>query len=474
MKKYIARLIGMIFAMAAFFAAAVIALNEIYYKDTFPMGVWINGIYCTGMTPGEVAGCLDSAAGENVFQSVNVRTLDGKVHALRPDEYGTTASYRTAVEAIYKENKGYSWLANFTGGKGYRVEPEYHYNLALMKSKLMELDWLNERLYNPQNSVSIVKSALAGYILVDETRDLLLRDDAVELICDGIVNQLTDIDLSSDENKIRCYQSIPYTDEMKDTLAKWQGIEAFQRFRMTYLFGDRQEVIDEKVVADWMALDENGQIVFDDNNRPVLDESLIEEYVAYLSATYDTVGIEREFQATSGKCVKISGGSYGNAIDTEKEFAFLLDAFLNGESGTRVPEYRLEAWEKGADDIGDTYVEVDMGEQHMYYYKDGALVIDTPVVTGNHSRGWDTPAKVCHVYFKQKNRVLRGRNYATPVKYWMAVDGNIGIHDATWRKEFGGDIYLTDGSHGCINTPLEIMSEMYDIVEKGTPVILFY
>ena len=60
------------------------------------------------------------------------------------------------------------------------------------------------------------------------------------------------------------------------------------------------------------------------------------------------------------------------------------------------------------------------------------------------------------------------------MKYWMAVDGNIGIHDATWRKEFGGDIYLTDGSHGCINTPLEIMSEMYEVVEKGTPVILFY
>lgn len=77
-------------------------------------------------------------------------------------------------------------------------------------------------------------------------------------------------------------------------------------------------------------------------------------------------------------------------------------------------------------------------------------------------------------YFKQKNRVLRGANYATPVKYWMAVDGRIGIHDASWRKEFGGDIYLTDGSHGCINTPLEKVQELYDMVEIGTPVIMFY
>lgn len=473
MKKFIIRFISTVFAVAVVLAAAVTALNEIYYKDVFPMGVWINGIYCTGMTPADVAARLDSADKE-AFRSVNVHTIDGEVHKLKLDTFGVSASYYPVVEELYGQNKGYSWLKNFAGSRVYQVAPKYSYDLAVMESKLGELEWLNERLYNPANSVSIVKSALAGYVLVDETKDLLLKDHAVELICEGIVNQLTDIDLSSDENKKQCYQSIPYTDDMKDTLAKWQGVQEFQDFRMTYLFGDRQEVIDENVVSDWMALDDNGRIVFDDNNKPILDESLIEEYVAYLSATYDTVGIEREFQATSGKNVKISGGSYGNAIDTEKEYAFLLNAFLNRESGTRVPEYRSEVWEKGADDIGNTYVEVDMGEQHMYYYKDGEIVIDTPVVTGNHSRGWDTPAKVCYVYYKQKNRVLRGRNYATPVKYWMAVDGNIGIHDATWRKEFGGDIYLTDGSHGCINTPLEIMSEMYEIVEKGTPVILFY
>ena len=75
--------------------------------------------------------------------------------------------------------------------------------------------------------------------------------------------------------------------------------------------------------------------------------------------------------------------------------------------------------------------------------------------------------------FKQKNRVLRGANYATPVKYWMAVNGHIGIHDATWREEFGGNIYETDGSHGCINTPLEAMAELYEMVDEGTPVIIY-
>ena len=282
------------------------------------------------------------------------------------------------------------------------------------------------------------------------------------------------IDLSTGKFKEICYQNIPYTNQMKDTLSKWEGVSEFQNFHMTYQFGDREEKIDANIVADWMALDENGNIVFDENNVPVLDETIIKEYVAYLSATYNTVGIEREFQATSGDIVKVPGGSYGNEIDEKAEYEFLLNAFLNKQSGTRVPEYTSEAWEKGSNDIGDTYIEVDMGDQHMYYYADGEIVIDTPVVTGNTSRRWDTPAKVCYVYFKQRNRVLRGANYATPVKYWMAVDGHIGIHDATWRSDFGGEIYKTNGSHGCINTPFEIMTELYDMVELGTPVIMFY
>lgn len=325
---------------------------------------------------------------------------------------------------------------------------------------------------------------MAGYILVDETKDLLSKEDAVRLICEKIVNHLTGmdensfqsilIDLSTGTNKEICYKNVPHTDEMKDTLAKWAGISDFQNFHMIYQFGDCEEVIDANVVADWMALDEEGNIVFDENNIPVLDETMIAEYVAYLSATYNTVGRERKFKATRGDVVTVSGGGYGNELDEKAEYEFLLKAFHDKECGIRIPQYTSEAWEKGSDDIGDTYIEVDMGNQHMYYYADGKLVIDTPIVTGNTSRRWGTPSKVCFVYFKQKDRVLRGANYATPVKYWMAVDGHIGIHDATWRKEFGGEIYKTNGSHGCINTPLEIMTELYDLVELGTPVIMFY
>ncbi len=129
---------------------------------------------------------------------------------------------------------------------------------------------------------------------------------------------------------------------------------------------------------------------------------------------------------------------------------------------------------KGKEDIGSTYIEVDMGEQKMYYYVNGVLKIDTPIVTGNTSRRMGTPSGVNFVYLKQKNRVLRGRDYASPVDFWMPVKGNIGIHDASWRSKFGGEIFKTNGSHGCINTPRDAMEQLYDMAEVGTPVVMFY
>ena len=115
-----------------------------------------------------------------------------------------------------------------------------------------------------------------------------------------------------------------------------------------------------------------------------------------------------------------------------------------------------------------------MSAQKLYYYVNGQLSMESDVVTGNLARGNGTPAKLCDVYFKQRNRTLRGPNYATFVNYWMAVSGHIGIHDATWRSKFGGEIYKTAGSHGCVNVPKSLAADLYEVVEVGTPCIMYY
>ena len=128
---------------------------------------------------------------------------------------------------------------------------------------------------------------------------------------------------------------------------------------------------------------------------------------------------------------------------------------------------------KGSGMIGDTYLEVSLDEQHLYYYENGALVLDSDVVTGNHAYGYDTPQGVYSVYFMQRNRTLVGETYRSFVNYWIAFYNHYGVHDASWRNEFGGDIYLHNGSHGCVNTPKENVSKLYDMIEVGTPVIVY-
>ena len=63
------------------------------------------------------------------------------------------------------------------------------------------------------------------------------------------------------------------------------------------------------------------------------------------------------------------------------------------------------------------------------------------------------------------------REYETPVKYWMPFNGGVGLHDASWRGSFGGNIYQNSGSHGCINLPPKTVKRLYDLVSVGTIVV---
>ncbi|MBQ3858807.1 MAG: L,D-transpeptidase [Prevotella sp.] len=48
-----------------------------------------------------------------------------------------------------------------------------------------------------------------------------------------------------------------------------------------------------------------------------------------------------------------------------------------------------------------------------------------------------------------------------------------GIHDSVWRSAYGGNIYKTNGSHGCVNTPLGAMRKIFKKAHVGTPVIVY-
>ena len=76
--------------------------------------------------------------------------------------------------------------------------------------------------------------------------------------------------------------------------------------------------------------------------------------------------------------------------------------------------------------------------QHLYLFWEGEIVLESDFVSGDMTKsGRMTPPGVFGLTYKTRNAVLRGEDYETPVNYWMPFNGNIGMHDATWRSSFG-------------------------------------
>ena len=169
----------------------------------------------------------------------------------------------------------------------------------------------------------------------------------------------------------------------------------------------------------------------------------------------------------------MSGGDYGWIVDKNAETEALMSDIENGQVTTKDLTYTQTATSHDANDIGNTYVEISLTTQHLWFYKNGSLVTQGDVVTGNVANNTATPTGVYYIKTKEKNATLKGEDYATPVNYWMPFNGGIGIHDALWRDKFGGTIYQTSGSHGCINSPMDLVTAIYNSIDAGTPVIVY-
>ena len=153
----------------------------------------------------------------------------------------------------------------------------------------------------------------------------------------------------------------------------------------------------------------------------------------------------------------------------------ILEDIKSGTNETREPMYSQTAKSRDVNDIGNSYVEIDLTKQHVWVYNDGVMVADSDCVSGNMSLNYGTPAGVYQITYKERNATLIGQGYNSQVSYWMPFNGNVGLHDAEWRYgQFGGNIYLTNGSHGCVNLPPENAAIIFEKVEKAMPVVCYY
>ena len=226
---------------------------------------------------------------------------------------------------------------------------------------------------------------------------------------------------------------------------------------------------------------------FDEGLTPSYDTSIVEDIVEELYTSLYTVGTERTFTGTAGDEVSVSGGTWGWEIDADALLEKMLAAIVEGDDDAIEIPTLSEAdvfTAVGEPDWG-AYIEVDIGEQHAWYYDaDGTLLWDAGVITGNPNKGNDTPTGVYYVNAMYRNITLRGGydadtdtyGWETPVSYWMAfVGSSVGFHDATWQATSyfsDSSAYLSHGSHGCVNLQLSAAEELYSLLEVGVCVIV--
>ena len=187
----------------------------------------------------------------------------------------------------------------------------------------------------------------------------------------------------------------------------------------------------------------------------------------------------RQFINCNGENITVpycSQTHFGWKVDTKELNKLLYDALKDIYDKIDVPfasEGNVFSETNGViNDIGDTYIEISINNQHLWYFKDGQCVFDCDVVTGKDKT--PTPKGVFNIRELKTNETMRGSYGTAFAQYWLRLtDSGIGIHAADWRGSFGGSIYRASGSHGCINVSVANSRWLYENIEKGIPVVIY-
>ncbi len=454
--------IGVVLLLLVLWIAAGYCGEE---KDVFASHTTINGVDCSGLTVEETV--------EALTQANNSKTLtvtEGDQVLAEITEVDITYDIQDQVEELLQKSHslgGYLWHG-LGGGRNKTISMVVASMTDEKQEELENLEFLQVP-YTTATTDAYLDMSNVDFLIVEEVQgDQVDPARFVEAVMDCYATDNMTLEFAVED-----YYKLPQvTSQDTELLERQTYCKTYLSHTITLTCWDGNVTLTPEEM-DALIVVENGQVS--------VDSEAVATFVAQLAKAHNTVGTARSFTTATGSVIRVSGGNYGYTINQSQEIAQLTEDLLAQKDVTRAPMYTTTAYggSTGVNgDIGNSYVEICISSQMLYLYKNGTCLLSTSVVTGNSSLGYDTPTGVFRVTYKTTDATLTGTDYdgseySSPVSYWMPFYGNYGMHDASWRSVFGGTIYQTNGSHGCVNMPLEAASVVYSNVSAGFPVIVY-
>ncbi|MBO4457019.1 MAG: L,D-transpeptidase [Butyrivibrio sp.] len=502
-----AKLIGRVAALNVVSLLAIYMLIGLayYFGDGFRCRTKINGVSCKGKSVEEVNSEL---CGKIEYKGIEIKDLNGSDLFVNAEDIGFKVDYTDAINEVVSKQNAFAWGKYAIKGMEVSIDPAISYDKDSLDQIIACWD-----IFAPDESqdVTIVKTE-EGYEIQNTLLSRPEKDNIVNAVGDATSKMAGEIDLSTEEYA-DCYSPATLTPEQQEVVDLCTKLQKIYNCGITYQFGSKTiplkgEVADGFILTcDQLAIedydnpgmgryiagnievtaDEGGTVrniqgfAVSESGDPLISEARLYDFFYQMAKDTNTADLLRRYQ--NGEDVEIMVRKDRTGItqifDTNAEYEKLKQSFMEGtfdqEEVRDLTDKKKVDFFNAKSELKGTYIELDISNQHLYYYKDGKVYIDTEIVSGTMVGGHGTPAGLFHVYDKQRNKVLKGEDYACPVKYWMRLtDTGVGIHDAWWQPAFGGDIYKEDGSHGCINCPPYIAEELYEVVSEKTPVIVYY
>lgn len=450
------------------FAAVYIGF-AVYFGSHFLFYSTINGTDFSMKNVEQVEKYMEEQVNGYVL---SIEKSDGKEEQIAGKDISLKYVPSKELEKLVKEQNNFFWIESLWKHPKIEAPIGVEYDKEMLKTKIEGLQCMV-----PENQTASIDAHPefkdTEFVVIPEVIGTQID---VEKFCKEVEQAVSGFLPALNLAEKECYLKPRFLEDSEQVIAAKDAMNSYLGANITYDFHPYTEVVDAAVISQWVLVDGEMNVTF--------NQDAVRAHIAALAEKYDTIWKTREFTTANGNVVSVNPGTYGWEIDQETEYAALTANIQNAETVTREPAYFSVAATHEPMDMGNTYAEVDLSAQHMWLFQGGQVVLDSDVVTGNPNI-WnrETPSGVYSILELQQNKTLVGEivpetgepEYETPVSFWMRVTwSGIGFHDATWQPYFGGSLYLSNGSHGCINMPYGQAQALYSMLTIGTPVVIHY